>query len=144
MELNLYGDPLQSCSSPGMASTGYSRNGRCTTTLGDKGRHHVCIDLTSTTGGSFCGVTGQREWCSNRYPCHGNSDHDCSIEKWCVCEWAFAQYVEDVGCENIGSVKCDATHENVLTHYQSRMEEPHVQKAMSCLESKCPLDRLLL
>jgi hypothetical protein len=78
--LNLHGDPLQKCSHTGMALTGYTRSGQCYAHVSqsnrlpllnsvlnpsqkmvfqddDHGSHHVCIDLSSTTGGNFCTVT---------------------------------------------------------------------------------------
>merc|ERR1711865_542207 len=56
--INVNGTPLQSCSSPGMALTGYTREGNCVAHTGDAGSHHVCIDMSSNTGGNFCTVTG--------------------------------------------------------------------------------------
>jgi hypothetical protein len=40
-----------------MALTGYTRSGQCYAHDDDHGSHHVCIDLSSTTGGNFCSVT---------------------------------------------------------------------------------------
>jgi hypothetical protein len=40
-----------------MALTGYTRSGQCYAHDDDHGSHHVCIDLSSTTGGNFCAVT---------------------------------------------------------------------------------------
>jgi hypothetical protein len=55
--LNVHGDPLQKCSRSGMALTGFTRSGECYMHDDDHGSHHVCIDLSSTTGGNFCSVT---------------------------------------------------------------------------------------
>lgn len=51
--LNVYGEELQSCSSSGQALTGYLRNGSCTALVDDGGSHHICIDLSSTSGGGL-------------------------------------------------------------------------------------------
>ncbi len=55
--LNVHGSALQKCSQHGMALTGFSRTGECYAHDDDQGSHHVCIDLSSTTGGNFCAVT---------------------------------------------------------------------------------------
>ena len=93
---NIYGTDLKPCSSTGMALTGYTRNGYCVS-------HHICIDLSSTQGGNFCKVTNQPDWCSSNMPCHGIHDgtcpaqKECKIKHWCVCQWAFARYIEKAG-----------------------------------------------
>ena len=56
--INVNGNALSSCSSDGMALTGYTRTGSCVDKNDDSGSHHICIDLSSTTGGDFCDVTG--------------------------------------------------------------------------------------
>ena len=63
---NVKGDPLQACSKPGMAKTGYTRSGQCIDQEGDTGSHHICINLKSTSSNdkNFCQVTGQPDWCS--------------------------------------------------------------------------------
>jgi uncharacterized protein (DUF2237 family) len=55
--LNVHGGALQKCSQHGMALTGFSRTGECYAHDDDQGSHHVCIDLSSATGGNFCTVT---------------------------------------------------------------------------------------
>jgi uncharacterized protein (DUF2237 family) len=46
-----------------MALTGYTRTGLCNAHDDDQGSHHVCVDLSSTTGGNFCSVTvGPSSW----------------------------------------------------------------------------------
>jgi hypothetical protein len=61
------GKELEKCSMPGMALTGYTRQGKCVAHDDDAGSHHVCIDMASNTGGNFCSVTGQPDWsvCQN-------------------------------------------------------------------------------
>ena len=58
---NVNGGDLERCSGRGMALTGFTRNGHCVDQNDDAGSHHVCIDMSSTTGGNFCSVTGLTE-----------------------------------------------------------------------------------
>merc|ERR1711907_651419 len=88
---NVNGEPLQPCSSAGMALTGFTRDGHCVAHNDDAGSHHVCIDMSSNTGGNFCAVTGQPDWCSSSMGCHEGGG-SCQVKHWCVCEWAFARY----------------------------------------------------
>ena len=67
---NVYGSSLEPCSSDGMALTGYTRTGYCIDQNDDQGSHHICIDLSSASGGNFCDVTGQDDWCSSEMPRH--------------------------------------------------------------------------
>jgi uncharacterized protein (DUF2237 family) len=115
--LNVHGGALQKCSQHGMALTGFSRTGECYAHDDDQVSHHVCIDLSSTTGGNFCAVTvrpahpasrpkllvltvrlqGQPNWCSSRMQCDGSPSQLCPVKQWCVCQWAFASYVDRAG-----------------------------------------------
>merc|ERR1719240_1242408 len=62
---NVKGGALEKCSGPGMAMTGFTRDGKCVDAGNDDaGSHHICIDMASNTGGNFCSVTGQPDWCS--------------------------------------------------------------------------------
>ena len=94
---NVNGGELASCSSSGMALTGYTRSGECIDQNDDAGSHHVCIDMSTNTGGNFCSVTGQSDWCSSSMACHGDSASRCDVEHWCVCQWAFASYITNAG-----------------------------------------------
>jgi uncharacterized protein (DUF2237 family) len=85
--LNVLGNELQSCSSDGMALTGYTRTGYCVDQKEDSGSHHVCIDVSSASGGNFCKVTGQEDWCSSEMPCHEDQSKNCPVQSWCVCQW---------------------------------------------------------
>ena len=71
---NVYGESLASCSSSGMAKTGYTRTGYCVDQNDDSGSHHICIDLSSTIGGNFCDVTGQSDWCSSSMACNDDDE----------------------------------------------------------------------
>eukprot|EP01083_Nonionella_stella_P193215 713854_1 len=134
-DLNLYGRTLQPCSSDGMALTGYTRTGSCDSHDHDGGAHHVCIDVGGTTGGNFCDVTGQPNWCSSRMSCHGDESTSCPVRHWCVCQWAFARYVQmSGGCSDIQDVKCDAVNAKALLAYRN---VTRYKEALDCLESRC-------
>ena len=62
-------------------------------------------------GTNFCKQTNQANWCEEERPCH---DHGglCRIDFWCVCEWAFSDIVEKVGCEKV-NVDCSATEQGL-------------------------------
>jgi len=138
---NVYGEPLQSCSSSGMALTGFTRTGLCVNQQDDIGSHHICIDLSSTTGGNFCTVTGQPNWCSSNMPCHDSKDNLCPIEHWCVCQWAFAKYIQMAGgCEHIQKIECNAVNKHALHAYQNAAQsDKQYMDALKCIESKCGL-----
>ena len=134
---NVYGGELQRCSKKTMALTGFTRDGECRNHDDDAGSHHVCIDISSTTGGNFCSVTGQPNWCEEKMPCHENNGEKCPIKNWCVCEWAFASYIEKAGgCDKIADVVCEATNQKALQHYEAS-DMPHVKRALKCLKEKC-------
>ena len=139
---NVYGGELKPCSSEGMALTGYTRSGYCATDETDHGSHHICVDLSSTRGGNFCKVTGQPNWCSSSMPCHGTHDgtcpanKDCPIQHWCVCQWAFAAYIQKSGgCDQIQNVVCDAINLEALHAYRNYTSR--YADALSCLQEKC-------
>jgi len=137
--LNIYGEALSPCSSEGMARTGYMRDGQCGSTYGDYGSHHVCIDLQSVTGGNFCTVTGQPNWCNDSMPCHENSTELCPVQHWCVCQWAFASYVKKAGgCDKIQAVVCDSINIKAIDAYESSTNPDHIA-ALACLEEKCAM-----
>merc|ERR1719182_424154 len=94
--LNVQGTPLGRCSHTGMALTGWTRNGHCVDYNDDGGSHHICVDLSSssTSGGNFCSVTGQSNWCSSDMSCDGDPSRQCPVQHWCVCQWAFSSYLE--------------------------------------------------
>merc|ERR1711966_73015 len=116
---NVLGGNLQKCSGDGMALTGFTRNGQCIDRNDDAGSHHVCIDMSSNTGGNFCSVTGQPDWCSSTMPCDGNSGKLCHVDHWCVCQWAFASYLQRAGgCDKIKNIVCEATNSVAVTAYK--------------------------
>merc|ERR1719261_2263681 len=135
---NVNGGPLQKCSGKGMALTGFTRNGQCIDQNDDAGSHHICIDMASNTGGNFCQVTGQPNWCSSMMACD-HSAGTCPIKHWCVCQWAFAAYIERAGgCDKIQKVVCEATNMVALKAYREQAKQSAgIAKALKCLEQKC-------
>ena len=130
-----------------MALTGYTRSGECVEEQDDVGSHHICIDLSSTTGGNFCNVTGQPDWCSSSMECDSSrpTSQLCPVKNWCVCQWAFASYIEGAGgCDYIQTIKCNAVNIEALKAYQAAagtindMNSKYT-KALQCLESRCGL-----
>jgi len=145
--LNVYGETLQPCSQSGAALTGYLRDGHCVDRDGDSGSHHICIDLSSVSstgnyqGQNFCEVTGQSDWCSGTdMPCHDDpSSEECPVENWCVCQWAFASYVDRAGgCGAIQDVACDAINARALEAYNE--DRAKYGSALSCLVERCGLE----
>jgi len=139
---NVYGDELQSCSSDGTALTGYTRTGFCVDENDDQGSHHICIDLSSASGGNFCDVTGQDDWCSSEMPCHDDQNEYCQVQQWCVCQWAFASYLENAGgCDNIQTVACESINiEAVFAYQQKQNVASKYKNALECLVERCGLD----
>ena len=134
---NVNGGELQHCSSSGMALTGFTRDGYCTVRNDDAGSHHICIDLKSTAGGNFCLVTGQPNWCDSKMPCHDDYRKQCSINHWCVCQWAFRSYLRLAGgCDNIQTIVCEATNMAARRAYENH-DDPGSKAALACLKRKC-------
>ena len=146
-ELNVYGDPLQSCSRNGMAKTGFTRTGLCEDYDTDSGSHNVCINIPSSQGGNFCTVTGQPNWCDEEKDCHDEDETTdggallCPIQNWCVCEWAFERYLDTVGgCDKIAEIVCESTNHKVIMHYEDAIAQKSDKKAevaLACLEERC-------
>lgn len=133
---NVLGGPLATCSQPGYALTGFTRDGHCTD-LGDDdaGSHHICIKMKS----DFCTVTGQPDWCGEKMTCMGQ-DGVCPIGNWCVCQWAFAGYIKEAGgCDAIVDIVCDATNMAALKAYRQHQDEPALKEALQCLEQRCKI-----
>lgn len=138
--LNVFGQPLQPCSHNHEAITGFTRDGRCAD-LGsqDAGSHHICIKMPKKD--NFCTVTGQSNWCSGMSPCMGEKG-DCPIEHWCVCQWAFASYIEKAGgCHAIDEVVCAAINKAAVTAYEGSSEKKN-KDALACIKEKCVSSKL--
>ncbi|KAL7486033.1 hypothetical protein ACHAW6_011632 [Cyclotella cf. meneghiniana] len=140
--VNLYNQPLQPCSTAGMAQTGYTRDGTCVDRYDDSGSHHICIDLSSASsdGLNFCQVTGQSNWCAEQMPCDDDGTNYCPVKDWCVCQWAFASYLQEAGgCDAIQEIRCEATNMQTVEAYRSRAGEEKYENALACLTQRCGL-----
>ena len=133
--LNVYGDELALCSKPGMAMTGFTRDGHCTDLDDDAGSHHICIQMWPSKV-NFCNQTGQPDWCEEEMPCHEDASKTCPIKNWCVCQWAFEAYVQKVGCDAVVDLQCEAVNKVALDAYEED-KEAH-KDALACLRKKCP------
>ena len=133
--LNVYGDELALCSKPGMAMTGFTRDGHCTDLDDDAGSHHICIQMWPSKV-NFCNQTGQPDWCEKEMPCHEDASKTCPIKNWCVCQWAFEAYVQKVGCDAVVDLQCEAVNKVALDAYEED-KDAH-KEALACLKLKCP------
>jgi len=141
---NVHGEELKSCSSQGMALTGFTRTGYCVDQDDDSGSHHICIDLSSATGGNFCQVTEQPNWCADQMLCHDGSrsfsdgsEEKCTVQNWCVCQWAFAGYLEKAGgCDKIQNIVCDAINIEAVNAYRGETSQIY-KDALECIEKRC-------
>ena len=140
--LNVNNGSLARCSTTGMALTGWTRSGQCVDENEDSGSHHICIDLkTTTTEKNFCEVTDQPNWCDEKDVCDDNQEEKCERSHWCVCQWAFASYIENAGgCNKIQDVVCEATNMEALKAYEEKQSESSkIAAALACLREKCNL-----
>jgi len=61
----------------------------------------------------------------------------CPIGNWCVCQWAFATYLEMAGgCDKIVDLQCDATNMAAFKAYEESTDSKH-KTALACIKSKC-------
>jgi uncharacterized protein (DUF2237 family) len=143
--VNIYGEPLQTCSKPGMALSGFTRNGKCEETSDDQGSHHICINLNSTVdkngkGLNFCGATGQPNWCDEADTCMGSSGQ-CPRKDWCVCQWAFLGYIQKAGgCAMVQEIVCDAVNGAAIVAYNQQARQSggkEIRDALDCLSTRC-------
>jgi len=165
---NVYGEALQPCSFQGMALTGYTRSGYCVDEQDDQGSHHICIDLSTTVqtddgddnNSNFCQVTGQENWCEQEMACdtvnvaeaeedadyafqYDDDDAYCPIQNWCVCQWAFASYLDQSGgCDSIQEIVCESINLEAIIAYRSERASNNAkyQTALECLVNRCGLD----
>jgi len=132
------GGALDTCSKPGTALTGFTRDGHCQDQGDDDaGSHHICIEMPKKN--NFCTATGQPNWCASKMECM-EQEGQCAIGNWCVCQWAFARYIEEAGgCDAIVQIQCDATNMAAIRAYKSQSGDPSIKAALDCLESRCPV-----
>ena len=113
--------------------------------------YHICIEMDSSEGSNFCTVTGQPNWCDDQMPCADGAQPggaseailECPVRNWCVCEWAFKDYIAAAGgCDAIKNINCDATNALAVAHYEAKeAADPKVAAALACLESRCGLTK---
>jgi len=130
-----------------MALTGYTRTGYCVDQNDDNGSHHICIDLSSLSSDNddgnnqnFCDVTGQNDWCSSEMPCNEDQDEYCQVQNWCVCQWAFASYLQSAGgCDQIQDIVCDSINIIAVRAYAAYVEKgsEKYSDALDCITSRC-------
>uniref|UniRef100_A0A7S2BL40 Uncharacterized protein n=1 Tax=Alexandrium andersonii TaxID=327968 RepID=A0A7S2BL40_9DINO len=100
--------------------------------------HRVCAQLLDSQGqplkwgpkGDFWKITGQEEfkWDADIRANHGDS--------WCICMWATANMITEVGCDNV-HLRCDSTDLKwVLKSYSDGGVD--LAPAKKCLQKKCP------
>lgn len=137
MNPNVNEGALATCSKTGTALTGFTRDGHCVDSGDDdQGSHHICIEMKP----DFCSVTGQPNWCGEKMECMGGGP-DCAIGNWCVCQWAFARYIEMAGgCDKAVNVVCDATNIAALNAYKEQASnDDSIKAALECLEKRCSI-----
>lgn len=71
--------------------------------------------------------------------CHDDStSYTCDIANWCVCQWAFATYIEKAGgCDAIQDIQCAAINKEALVAYSSNRDK--YEEALNCLVERCEL-----
>ena len=151
---NLFGEPLQKCSSDSMAITGFLDTGFCVDVEGYDHNHHlICVALHETGSPGylygeydFCEVIGDTKpvnWCDADLPCHHDENQLCPVEDWCVGEIDLANFIDEaVGCDKLGTIHCEATNEDVITHLEGivdREEDDHMKYeiALACIKERC-------
>lgn len=137
---NVFGELLELCSKAGMGNTGFNRDGTCLHVEVDEGYHNICMNIPGVTGGDFCTVTGQHDWCTEAMPCVENNLNNCPVGNWCVEEWAFENYVNSTGgCGEIGHVLCESTNMMAVLNYEklSKVGNEKALAALKCLKEKC-------
>jgi len=104
--------------------------------------HRVCAKLVDNptscqelswneNGGSFWEITGQQKWNWKDSICNEPNPGD----SWCICMWATANLIKNVGCDNV-HIHCEATDvDYVLKSYTDGGVD--LQVAKSCLKQKC-------
>ena len=132
--MNVFNKKLENCSYGNTAVTGYARDGMCNNYNSDTGSHHVCMDISRRFKNSnFCQITKQPNWCNEKSNCHNSNYRNCNKKNWCVCEWAFSDVVDKIGCENV-SVNCEATNLKTIYNFKNN---PKYKQALDCLKHKC-------
>jgi len=71
--------------------------------------------------------------------CHDDpTSYTCDIANWCVCQWAFATYIDKAGgCDAIQDIQCNAINKEALVAYSSNRDK--YEEALNCLVERCEL-----
>jgi len=108
--------------------------------------HRVCAKLVDNPtsckelswnedGSSFWDITGQQRWNWKDKICAAPNPGD----SWCICMWATANLIKEVGCDNV-HIHCESTDVSyVMSSYQDGGWD--LQQAKSCLQRKCKKQR---
>ncbi|CAD7964161.1 unnamed protein product [Amoebophrya sp. A25] len=102
-----------------------------TATVEASTRNTACEPLAWDNGRNFWEITGQARWQWN--------DKICSAPNpgtnWCICMWAFARLIDEVGCDNT-HIDCAGTDVDfVLAQYRDGSVK--LGTAHTCLREKC-------
>jgi len=72
-------------------------------------------------------------------PGHGTGNHDCPVQNWCVCQWAFSSYLEKAGgCNKIKEIVCEAINIEAIIAYEKSDNIQH-KIALDCITQRCEL-----
>ena len=110
--LNIYNEPLQSCSTGNMSNGSWDNKGKCSEI--DGGVHQICIKNISKNAPNFSKNTGQSNWSNLR----NDNNH-------CVCLGAWSLYnSKNKEFRNNNVLNCDAIPNNSLSkRYVSKFSE---------------------
>lgn len=71
-------------------------------------------------------------------PCNEGGGSSCPIQNWCVCQWAFASYLEKAGgCDAIQDIQCDAINMKAVEAYKKNAYQ--YGDALACIVERCSL-----
>jgi len=116
-------------------------------TCNQDGTHRVCAKLVDKSGGTctehmwgtkdFWQVTGQTggkaEWMDRI--CDDSREN--KGEHWCICMWATADLINDLGCDAV-TINCAATSiEYIMSKDKYKDAGRELTKEKECLEQKC-------
>ncbi|XP_063686072.1 uncharacterized protein LOC134819854 [Bolinopsis microptera] len=112
--------------------------------------HRVCAKIVDKSSGqctavewgerNFWEITSQERYNWKNSVCYGRNPG----EHWCICMWATANMINQVGCDNV-DINCAATD---IPYVLSRMEDSRgrcsgstrwdLKETKECLQRKCP------
>ena len=117
-----------------MALTGFTRNGQCVDLNDDAGSHHVCIDMSSNTGGNFWSLGGGLVLV--KMPCDGGRGR-CFVSTG-ACASGHLHRTSAPGGWQDPERRVRATNMVALKACrQQAQSDAHIADALACLESKC-------